>query len=199
MSPPAQSRSASTLETYSRGAIAFHWSIAALILANIPLGLVMEGQPMALKVTLVRTHASIGLLALGLTAGRIAWRLMRAPPGLPVDTPRWQAGLANFVHGLLYVAMVVLPLTGWGIIASNGKVMKTGFLVFGALRLPGLPAITDASPPRQSLLHERFDVAHIALAWVLMALLALHIGAALWHQFGDRRGGISRMLPPRRP
>lgn len=50
---------------YTKVAIALHWSIAALILVNIAVGLVMEGLAPAAKSSAVALHFSCGITVPG--------------------------------------------------------------------------------------------------------------------------------------
>ncbi len=162
-----------------------HWLMAALIFTLIPLGLI--GADMAFskaKIEVFQWHKSIGLLVLTLVVLRIAWRLWNPTPAHPPDTPRYQLLGASSVHLLLYGLMVLMPLTGW-VINSAANVP---FEPFGLFRLPHL---VERSETTQDL----FETIHGTMAWVLMGLLALHIGAALHHHFRRRNDTLRRMLP----
>ena len=49
--------------------------------------------------------------------------------------------------------------------------------------------------PVDKALAEAIKRWHERLAWALIALVALHVGAALKHHFIDRDGLLSRMRP----
>lgn len=163
----------------------FHWLMAALIFTLIPLGLI--GADMAFsktKIEVFQWHKSIGLLVLTLAIFRIAWRLSNPTPAHPADVPRYQLVGASAVHLVLYGLMVLMPLSGW-VINSAANVP---FKPFGLFRLPHL---VERSESTQAL----FETIHGTMAWVLMGLLALHIGAALHHHFRRRNDTLRRMLP----
>ncbi len=44
---------------------------------------------------------------------RILWRATHAAPPLPRSMPAWQRGAAHVMHLLLYVLMVLIPLSGY--------------------------------------------------------------------------------------
>ena len=98
---------------YSGGAIAFHWSVAALILVNLALGLghesLLDGQRWVMPL-----HKSIGLTVLALSVGRLGWRLAHRPPPMAPDA-RWAHRLAGAVHAAFYALMILVPLAGWEI------------------------------------------------------------------------------------
>jgi cytochrome b561 len=52
---------------------------------------------------------------------------------------------------------------------------------------------TPGGVPEQREVHERIETFHAAGAWVLLALLVLHIAGALKHQLIDRRRELARM------
>ena len=93
---------------YSQVAIVFHWTIAALVVANLAIGLLHE----SLLPGTIPLHKSIGLTVLALTAGRILWRLGHRPPPLPAEIPTWARGAAHALHMTLYLLMIAMPMTG---------------------------------------------------------------------------------------
>lgn len=172
-------------DRYSRGAIAFHWAIAALVLFNLWLGLFHESLPREWKVMPV--HRSVGMLVLVLTIARIAWRLANHPPQPPEHLPAWEKAAARTTHLILYALMLILPLTGW--LLSSNPARPRPFDWFWLFRVPTLPA----TPAIASGAHE----AHELLGYLMTALVLLHIAAALRHHFLLRDGVLRRMLPGR--
>jgi cytochrome b561 len=168
---------------YTRVAIALHWTIALLIIVNLAIGLFHE--------TLFRggipLHKSIGMLVLLLSIVRLIWRLTHRPPPLPASVKRWEKGLAHGVHWLLYALMILIPLSGWVFTSASPKRHPLEF--FGLFPLPMFPIAQDKGVSH--VVAER----HEQLAWAMIALLVLHIGAALKHRFLDRDRTLDRMLP----
>ncbi|HEX5960850.1 MAG TPA: cytochrome b [Rhodanobacteraceae bacterium] len=168
---------------------AFHWSIAALILAQAVIGLSMVQMGLTpAKVRVFALHKSIGLTILALVLLRIAWRLTERRPADPAAMPAWQRSAARATHLALYVLTLAIPLSGWWFnSASNAPLVW-----FGLFDIPSLTGgYAPDWKPRALLLHQ-------TLFWLLVALLALHVGAALWHHFRQRDGVLRRMLlgPP---
>ena len=184
MSAPARS----ALPRYTRTAQALHWLIALLIFGLFPLGLYMHGLPLSVrKLELYSWHKWFGITVLLLVVVRIAWRLTHRPPPLPNSIPRWQQAAAELMHELLYVLILFIPLSGWALSSASGIPV----VWWGVLPLPSLlPANKDAA--------HLLALVHTTLNYTLAALVVAHVAAALKHQFIDRDGVLSRMLPARR-
>jgi len=170
---------------YAPAARLLHWLSALLVLGLIGLGLWMVGLPLGLaKLYAYAWHKWIGLTVLVLTVLRLAWRAWRPPPALPGTVTAWERAVAPWSHGLLLVLLVALPLSGW-LMSSAGGVKV---IWFGFLEIPDLVA-------RDLALFERLRTLHHWLAWTLMALLALHLGAVVRHDVLRRDGIFRRMAP----
>lgn len=171
--------------TYTRTAIALHWIIALLILSALPLGLTMTEMPLSpQKLKFYAWHKWLGVTVFGLALLRLAWRASHPPPPLPQSVPAWQRRAAQALHWALYALMLAIPLAGW--LMSSAKGFQTVYL--GVLPIPDLLAKDEA-------LGERLAVVHAGLAYALIALIFVHVSAALKHQFIDRDEVLRRMLP----
>lgn len=198
---------------YSRIAIALHWSIAVLIAYNLLSGLLRPVLPSGFFVF----HISSGITILLLSLIRVGWRLMHRPPAL-LPTPQWQGRLAHLVHGLLYAAILLLPLSGWALVSAKPPAGSPGAawlaqssqtatptrrprgptMVWGMVKLPLIAPISDIGRdakgvPRQRVLHDRIEATHRAGAWLMLALLLVHLAGALKHQLLDRTSELARM------
>src|SRR6267154_1317822 len=88
----------------------FHWVMAALILAQIALGLMAANWRVSpTKIELFFWHKSTGMLILALVGLRILWRLANPTPELPGGTAAWERAAARLGHFMLYALMVALP------------------------------------------------------------------------------------------
>jgi cytochrome b561 len=168
---------------YSRVAIWLHWIIAALIVLNLALGFLHEDFEKPVRTAVMNVHKATGFTILVLTLVRLGWRLGHRPPALDPVLKRWEAGLARLVHGLFYLLLVVLPLSGWILVSTSGRV--TSF--FGLFDIGPLPV------SRAEEVHELFEEAHELLAYCVLALIALHVAGALRHHFAGHRHLIRRM------
>lgn len=175
---------------YSTGAIILHWAIVVLMIAQVPLGWQMEGRS-AESFARFQLHKSIGITILLLTLLRIAWRLVNRPPALTVTG--WEAGLARFIHGLFYVLLLGLPLSGWLLVSTSKITVPT--LLFGVVPWPNIPGIGALDQGMQKGLHELGESAHEAMVFVFLIALLLHVAGALKHHWIDRDGSLKRMAP----
>jgi len=177
-----------TLERYGYVAQTLHWAIVGLLIVQVTLGKIADDLPRGLeKLALLARHKSVGITILALAVVRLAWRWIDHPPPLP-PMPRWQHIAARLNHWLLYGLLFALPLTGWMMSSASNYPVSW----FGLVQLPDLVA------PDHDF-KELMDRVHKTLVNVLFTLAALHVAAALKHQFLDRNRLLARMLPGRRP
>lgn len=158
-----------------------HWSMAALILAMLFIGVAMVTS-LADYHALVALHRPLGILILLLAAFRLANRWRHPPPPLPLDLPAWQRHAAHASHIALYGLMLAMPLVGWAMLsAARYPVALVGPLV--------LPPILPQSPGLYAWLRGL----HTVLAYALFGLILAHLGAALIHGLIRRDGVFSSM------
>ncbi len=174
---------------YTLTAIALHWVLALAIVTAFGVGLVLDDMALSpAKIKYINWHKWAGVSILALSALRLLWRLTHRPPALPTRIenamPAWQRSAYHATHHLRYLLFLVVPLLGWAYSSAKGYPI----VWFGVLPLPDLipanPALADSIKPLHGL-----------AAWALMGLVALHVAAALKHQFIDRDGLIDRMRP----
>lgn len=183
----------SEMQRYTTVAIALHWAIAALIIFNLAFGFFMEGFKPPLKGIVVPLHISSGITVLALTVVRIVWRLTHKPPPFSSDLTAWERTAAHAVHGFLYFMMVAMPLTGWSIISAHPPRPGAGPVIWGLFRVPPISAVANIDPSIQVKAHDNFVELHSIGGWIMLALLGLHVAAALKHQFYDRHAEFARM------
>jgi cytochrome b561 len=178
---------------YTVVAILLHWLIALGIAALIVIGLVMTQLKIAptLEWKLFQLHKSIGITVLLLVVLRLLWRFTHRPPPLPVETPALDRGAAHGLHWLLYVLMIGMPLTGWAVVSSSPFNLPT--VLYNIVPWPDLPVLPTLA--NKAAVSHVLGWVHAYGSWILIALLAVHIGAALQHHFIKRDGILGRMLP----
>ena len=173
-----------TAVRYGFVAQGLHWVIAGLLIVQVTLGKIADELPLGLdKLALTARHKSVGITILALAAIRLAWRLIDRPPA-PPPMPRWQFVVSRLTHAAFYVLLFAMPLSGWLMSSASNYPVSW----FGLVQLP------DFVRPDEGLEHLLEEV-HETLAKVLITLAILHVAAALKHQFIDRDGLLTRMLP----
>lgn len=169
----------STDKNYGSVAIAIHWLSALLILILIVSGFrAGEMEDTEAKVNILRIHLPIGIAVLLLTLARLAWWLSVDKKPLPIKMPVWQDYIGRFVHLVLYIVIIGMAASGVGMIILSGA----GPIIFGSSTQP-LPDFWEFRP----------RIPHGIGARVMLGLLVLHIGAALYHQLILKDGLISRI------
>lgn len=173
-------------DRYSRTAMVLHWVIALAVLGQIAFGWYLQTVPRLTpdRTIFVNMHKSTGLVIGLLILARLAWRLTHKPPPLPASMPAWERRAAAASHALLYACMLTMPLAGYT--ASNFS--KFGVKLFNAVLLPPWGADDRA-------VYAFFNGLHVATSYVFVALIAIHVAAALRHLFNPRHGVFRRMLP----
>jgi len=170
-------------DRYDSVAIVFHWTIAALILVNIPVAALSEQIETWLGASPMWLHKSIGLTVLALSLARLGWRLTHRPP--PAAQEGWQAQAAWTVHWAFYALIILVPFTGWMRSSAGSYPLRW----FELIDVPKF-AIVPKSPEAHAA-----ATAHEWLAWTMAALIALHVAAALHHGMVRRDGVVRRMWP----
>ena len=172
-------------DSWGAPAKVFHWVMAALILAQIALGLMAANWRVSpAKIELFFWHKSTGMLILALVALRLAWRLANPTPALPSGMAAWERAAARLSDVVLYVLMITLPVTGWIVNSASNVPFRIFWLI-------PLPAIVAPDKPTADL----FERVHGGLFTLLALVLVAHIGAALRHHFVKRNTVLIRMLP----
>lgn len=159
-------------DSYTRVAVALHWIIALLLVGQIAFGwfltTIARGTPM--RSVYVNFHKSTGITIAVLILVRILWRLLHSPPPLPSFMSVWERAAARANHVALYVLMLTMPLSGY--IASNFS--KYGIKLYNAVKLPPW-GIDDHR------VYALFNSIHVYAAYVFVAIIVLHVLAALRH------------------
>lgn len=183
-----------TASRYSTVAVVLHWLIALLVIGQIAGGLYMEKIPdaeAARKFEFYQLHKSFGFTILVLTIGRLAWRLTHRPPPLPAGMAAWERAAARSTHALFYALLLGVPLLGWAYVSVAPLNIPT--VLFGIVELPHLPFFAGVEDRKDTA--EFFEEFHEIAAKGIIALLILHVAAALKHHFINGDDVLARMLP----
>lgn len=170
----------STSNRYGSVAIAIHWLSAVLIVALLVSGFrAANTTDPAAKAQLLSVHAPLAIATLVLTLARIAWWWRGDSKPLPVQgMSRWQDFSARLVHVLFYIVILGMAASGIGMFVLSGA----GPILFAGAGGP-LPDFWNYQP----------RIPHGIGARAMLVLLALHAGAALYHQFIKKDRLLNRM------
>ena len=161
-----------------------HWVMAACILAMLFIGVGMVSTVMPKYLPLVSIHESLGVSILVLALIRLVLRLYRGAPPLPADLPEPMKLAAHMSHYALYALMIGMPLLGWGMLSAA----EYPIILFGGVHLPSVL-------PQSDSLHTLLWDAHFYLAFAFLALVLMHVAAALFHAL-VRRDGVFETIAP---
>ncbi|WP_109479407.1 cytochrome b [Paraburkholderia sp. C35] len=168
---------------YDAVARTLHWLTVLLVAMQFVIGWTMpdvhkDTQP----VNLIAWHLGVGATLVAVMAIRVIWRLTHGPT--PDELPPLLSVASRITHVLLYAALGLVPLLGWINASSRGW----------TVRLAGVVSYPALSESGSAFGHAMGDV-HGILAWVLLALICLHVVAALFHRFVLKDHVLQRMLP----
>jgi cytochrome b561 len=149
--------------------------IVGFVLSGIP-----KTEPM--RHVYLGLHKTLGITLLGLAALRVLSRLFTAAPPLPDIVPTMQRTFARVAYICFYGLMFLMPVSGYVKSISMGQPVRWFGVDVARLlaedRVRGLIA---------------GDVHSIA-AYFLVALIAVHVLAVVWHYFFDRVNLLRRMV-----
>jgi cytochrome b561 len=159
-----------------------------LMFAVLPLAWVMVSvaRDNPSRDALFTLHKSIGMTILALTIVRLVWRGANPVPAFPARLSRWETVPAKLSHWLLYLILLVMPISGYVLSTASGHPVT----FFGLFEFPSLP--------QNKLLAQLAVDIHLLTQWVVYALIALHILATTWHILLRRDAVLDRMLPEQR-
>ncbi|MEO8004405.1 MAG: cytochrome b [Betaproteobacteria bacterium] len=174
------------LARYTTTAMVFHWVVAILVLTMICLGFYMEGIPKgnADRAFFFNIHKSIGVTTALIVIARLLWRWKNPAPALPSSMPAWEIQASKISHALLYMCIIVMPLSGF----SATQFTKYGVNYFYLFKIPPMGW-------EDKMIYDLLQGVHGVTAILLIALIVIHVLAALKHLLIDRDRVFQRMLP----
>lgn len=175
-----------TQQTYGSVAKFLHWLTAICAIILLCVGVSLHYLPKGeLKTTIIQAHKSGGVTLLILMILRLLWRWTNPQPMLPSSLKRWEKVLAKSVHRLLYLAVIVMPISGIVMTYAAGYSIKLWWLY--PIHLPWIP--------KNKALATFAHSAHGYIAGFIVALITLHTLAALKHLLINKDGVFQRMWP----
>lgn len=167
------------MKQYSKRTAISHWLVFLLLIAAFFLGhYLADDADAAQKLSLLPMHFLIGDTILLLTLLRIYFRKKDGEPA-PANANPLLNKVAAATHGLLNLTVIIVAISGTVTAVTSG--------VFEALRKHDAGMIPDFEKLTAREFHE-------ALVSVLLALVALHVIAALYHQFVVKDSLMRRIM-----
>lgn len=171
---------------YSGLAMALHWLIFVLVIANWRISEAAEHAPSReAGGEIMGYHFALGVEIFLVAALRLIWRQVSPPPPPNPAHAGWERTLARVIHFAFYALLLGMPIAGWVAMSSFGEPIN----VFGLFALPPLPVGIDEA--RGEAIFELHGTAGITL----LVLIALHALGSLKHTLIDKDGNLFRMLP----
>jgi superoxide oxidase len=166
--------------------ITLHWLTVLLIVLQFSSAWLREAvdHDSSLAVTILTTHRTSGALIWIVSLVRLVWRHNFAYlPPFPESMSKLQQTLAKANEYSLYALLLIQPITGLGRSLFRGAPFE--------LLIWQVPALFE----QDDAIRHVFAEAHEIGANVLLALIGLHAGTALFHRLVLRDGVLQRMLP----
>lgn len=173
-----------TRESYGLVSKLLHWLIAVPVLSLIPVGWYMGGlsEESTLYWRLLELHETLGIGVFTLILAKIGWFVISPNPVPPSTLLAWERNAARLTHVALVCVLAFTPVLGFLFVSSDGEPVE----LYGLI---AIPPIGHWSKETREIL---FDL-HACAAYACAILAAVHILAALKHQFMDRRSSLRRI------
>jgi superoxide oxidase len=175
----------STRGVFDRATRFMHWLTAGLVLSAFVLAFSIDlATSRSAHVAFLQLHRSVGLTVWLLTMFRLAWRHFAKYPDWPGEMSQSMRVAAAASEYALYALLLAQPILG--LLQTNAHGDRVNLFFIGQL-----PALIEKDP----LLAHRLLTAHKAVGLTLLALIVLHVSAALFHHLWRRDDTLTAMLP----
>ena len=171
---------------YTTTAIVFHWIVALLVFTMIGLGLYMTDVPKGSpdRAFYFNLHKSIGVTTALLVIARLWWRAKNPPPAPAASMPGWEIQASKISHALLYMCLIVMPLSGF----AASQFTKYGVNYFGLFKISPMGS-------ENKVVYDLLQGIHGVTATLLIVVVVIHVLAAFKHLLINRDKVFQRMLP----
>ena len=172
---------------FGAGARLFHWLVVLLLLVQIPAGIAMIAPALEQDWIdrLFILHKGLGVVLLVVVVARALWRLTHPAPPMSEAIPELERRIATMAHWGIYAVLIVIAGSGYVHVVGDGFPIE----MMDALGLPTLLPLMPEVASWASLVH-RFST------FLLVALVAVHVGEVMRHHLVVRDGTLERMWPP---
>jgi cytochrome b561 len=170
---------------FTRTMQVMHWTTAALLFGSYPAAwMVANAAGSSDTPWFIMVHRSCGVTVLLLTVTRLAWRQRTRIPPLPAGVPWLLRFTARAGACSLYALLILQPLLG----LIGSMLYGDRIVLFGITVLPVL------LPGNRTLARQVFQT-HGLIAVLLLAVIGVHVTAALYHHFVRKDDVLAGMLP----
>ncbi|WP_438465677.1 cytochrome b [Marinomonas sp. PE14-40] len=177
------------VKKYPLGLRLVHWVSALTIIFLLVVGIYMADldPDAANKYDFYPIHQSFGILAMVLITARIFFRKKGPIPAPATGLKQWELMLSKWAHRLLYLCMVLMPLSGY--LMTSTYAYSDGIDMFGLFTVPD---ITSKSELWTGVFHQ----VHSLTSWLLVFILAAHVLGVIKHKLFDGKESdvLSRMV-----
>jgi cytochrome b561 len=172
-----------TFNAYGVVSKLFHWLVAIVIISMLVFGFLMDDiGGIENKYVMRDLHKASGVVALCLILMRVFWRLVNQAVQPDSSMPHILQIAAKMGHFLLYVFMLLMPISGILMVTLKGREIN----MYGLFSIP--------SVVEQPAIGHFFKIVHETTAVALATLLTLHIIVAFYHHFIRKDDTLKRML-----
>ncbi|MBN3860495.1 cytochrome b [Neisseriaceae bacterium PsAf] len=176
---------------YTKTARVLHWVMAIIFIIAWTIGFIsmhaLKGDAAEYIGSTITLHKNIASVLIFLVIIRIFWRFTHPAPKLPDTMSPVMKGAAHFGHLLLYIILLLLPISGALLSWSSGHQVPVLYLF-------DLPKLVKDNPKILAYA----EPTHIYTAWIAGFVVLGHILMALKHHFIDRDTVLISMLGPRK-
>jgi cytochrome b561 len=167
---------------YDHATILFHWATLLLVAEQWVGAQVIDWFPRGpLRVDARSVHITLGITLAALLVARIAWRLTGGRR-LPAADRGALHLIANATHWGLYALLAAMVVVGMVLVWVRGDSLFNLFTI---------PAFN----PANHALADQVQEIHATIGWMIIVVVGLHAGAALFHSLVWHDGILGRMLP----
>lgn len=172
-----------TTQAYSFHARVLHWLTVVLLTGLIVVGLLLGTVKGSLGNTLYFYHKSFGMLLFLVVVWRLARRFLGGVPKPSQMITPLQVRVSEAVHWALYALLLAMPIAGYVLVGAFPAPLD-----FFGLQVPNILEKDRALSAQAANVHWAISIA-------MICLIAMHVGAALFHHFVKKDDVLQRMIP----
>uniref|UniRef100_UPI004055FD0B cytochrome b n=1 Tax=Candidatus Electrothrix sp. TaxID=2170559 RepID=UPI004055FD0B len=178
-----------TKSTLSSNTLILHWTVGIIMIILLAIGVFMKEAEVY---ALYPWHKAFGVLIILPVILRVLWRLKIGWPPPVREYKKVEIKLSKFIHYLLLIGTVILPISGFMMSAMGGH----GVDLFGlelVARNPNPLNPKEVIPLNESVASIAHEL-HSIGGYIVIIAVILHTAGVLKHHILDKDGTLLRML-----